>query len=369
MTQLPLSASDKQTLLGNRVMLAPLAGISDAAFRVLCRQFGAGPLFTEMVSAHAVAIGRTRLLDEQLPLLEHEHPLAVQFVGNVPDFMEKCSRMAQDAGVDSINLNMACPAPKVTKSGKGASMMNDLPLAKEVILAAVNAVDLPVTVKIRAGWDGTSRNAVAFAQMAQEAGAKMVIVHPRTRRQAYSGLADWSLIADVKRSVDVPVVGNGDIKQPEDALRMVRETNCDGVMIGRGSYGRPWLFLEILRLFEREGIFHGAPFAGSTGKMPATASSTFLPELADGPFVESLIDNEPTSIGAVIRLHLSLLLRHKEEAQVAKEIRKHLAWYSKGLPGAAKLRKDLSKMKDMKTVEAFGVGFFETPASASKLIG
>ena len=163
MKNLPISPESEKTLLGNRVMLAPLAGISDAAFRVLCRQFGAGPLFTEMVSAHGVAIGRIRLLEEQLPLLEHEHPLAVQFVGNVPQFMEKCSRLAEDAGADSINLNMACPAPKVTKSGKGASMMNDLPLAKEVIAAAVAAVDVPVTVKMRAGWDGKSLNAVSFA--------------------------------------------------------------------------------------------------------------------------------------------------------------------------------------------------------------
>ena len=188
------------------------------------------------------------------------------------------------------------------------------------------------------------------------------VFHPRTRKQAYSGLADWRLIADVKRSVDIPVIGNGDIKEPQDALRMVRETNCDGVMIGRGTYGRPWLFLEILRLFRREGVFDGASCPVSIGKMPSPSSLPLLPELADGDFVESLISRQPTSIGAVIRLHLSLLLRHKDEAQVAKEIRKHLAWYSKGLPGAAKLRKDLSRMKDMETVKRFGVGYFEAAA-------
>ena len=254
------------TVLSNNVFLAPMAGATDRSFRRVCRAHGAEFTVSEMVSAKALCYeqisAKFASRSKSAPLacvLAEENPMAVQLFGHEPELMAKAARMIVDCDYNgcqsqvppvAIDINMGCPVPKVVANGEGSALMKDIPLAASIIEAVVRAVDLPVTVKMRAGWDKDSINAPELARAAEAAGAKAIFVHCRTRQQMYAPGADPEIVRRVKQSVRIPVIGNGDIYTPEDAVRMLRETGCDGVMIGRGALGNPWIFEQTAALLE-----------------------------------------------------------------------------------------------------------------------
>ncbi|MFZ5633940.1 MAG: tRNA dihydrouridine synthase DusB [Bacillota bacterium] len=294
--------------LANPVIAAPMAGVTDRAFRTLAGEAGCGLVCTEMVSDQALIYGSPKT--ETILNIEGEPgPVAVQIFGSNPRYMEKAAAMAAAGGPALIDLNMGCPTPKIVRNGEGAALMKNPQLAYEVARAVVSAVKIPVTVKMRKGWDEDQVNAVELAVLMEKAGVSAVTVHGRTRSQFYGGRADWNIIRQVKKAVGVPVIGNGDIGTPEDARRMMDETGCDGVMIGRAAMGNPWIFTQIIHYLK-------------TGeKLPPPT-----PE---------------QRISTALR-HLDLLVRLKGEYTGVREMRKHAAWYLKGMPGAARLRQELN---------------------------
>lgn len=309
----------------NPVWAAPLAGYTSRAFRDLAREAGCGLACTEMVSATALAMGcqSTRKL---IDIAGEPPPVAVQLFGSQPGVMAKAAAVAEQSGASIIDLNFGCPAPKVLKNGEGAALMRDPGRVGEIVRSVVKAVTVPVTAKIRKGWDDELVNAVEVARAAEDAGAAAITVHGRTCRQLYSGKADWEIIRQVKRSVGVPVVGNGDIWQPEDALRMMEQTGCDAVMIGRGALGNPWIFSRTLTLLE-------------TGETPPPPS---LDERA-----------------AMALRHLQMEVAARGEVWAVHEMRKHLIWYFKGYPGASVLRDKLVRAGRMSEVEDLVARFLD----------
>ncbi len=315
----------------NIVFLAPMAGVTDMPFRCPCAKLGAGLTYTEMVSAKGMVYNdkKTRQLTRTHP---EEVPCAVQLFGSEPDILAKAAQsfnLRPDIAV--IDLNMGCPAPKIVKNQEGCALMQNERLSAQIIKAVVKASEKPVTVKFRKGFDRS--NAVEFAKMAEEAGAKAVTVHGRTRDQFYSGKADWEIIAQVKEAVTIPVIGNGDIFCAEDAARMLRQTGCDAVMVGRGAQGNPWIFQKILHY-----IYTG--------------------ELLPGP-----TDDEKYK---VIREHYQMLIDLKGETIAVKEMRKHLAWYLKGMPGAAQMRSEIFSLATLQEVLTMLDRYFS--GSIAKLI-
>lgn len=284
--------------------LAPMAGVADTAFRTLCKQCGASYLVGEMASAMGIC-QESEKSRELLAVTPEERPMAVQLFGSDPRVMAEAARRAVDCGPDIIDINMGCPAPKVTSNGAGSALMRDPALAGRVIAAVAQAVEIPVTVKIRKGWDGCSVNAVELARIAQESGAKAVTVHGRTREQQYAPPVDISVIAQVKRAVKIPVIGNGDVTDALSAKAMLEETGCDLVMIGRGALGNPWVFSQV-ETFLREG--------------------RMLPAQTLAQRMEAMLR------------HIRLLSALKGEHAAMLEARKHAAWYIRGIPGAAELR-------------------------------
>ncbi len=284
--------------------LAPMASVADKAYRLMAKEFGAAYCVGEMASCKGLCYS-DRKTAELLSVSDTERPMAVQLFGAEPEFMAKAVKIAERYKPDVIDINGGCPMPKIVCGGAGSALMRTPELFGELVRAAADATDIPVTVKIRAGWNAELINAVEIARIAEENGAAAVTVHGRTKEQLYSGKADWDIIRAVKQSVSIPVIGSGDVASVEDCVRMYEYTGCDLVMIGRGSYGRPWLFGQILDYFE--------------GKTPRPE-----PEL-----------DEKLNI---MRKHIGLLVEDKGERTGMKEARRQAAWYIKGIAGAASLR-------------------------------
>ena len=298
------------TVLENNVILAPMAGVTDLPFRVLCREQGAGCVVTEMVSAKAV-LYNNKNTRELLQIDPAERPAAVQLFGSEPDIMAEIAARLEEGPYDYIDVNMGCPVPKIVNNGEGSALMKNPERAKEVLTAMVKAVKKPVTVKFRKGFDDTCINAVEIAKIAESAGVAAVAVHGRTREQYYSGKADWNIIREVKKAVKIPVIGNGDVFTPQDAKRLVEETGCDGIMVARGAKGNPWIFKQITHYLE-------------TG------------ELLPRPSVEEL--------KAMILRHGQMMMEFKGELAGMREMRKHVAWYTAGYPNSAALRNEINSV-------------------------
>lgn len=284
--------------------LAPMAGITDLPFRLICRRLGCGMTVSEMVSAKGLLYKNVKTT-EMLRIDDGERPTAIQLFGSVPEELAEAARMVEAGGADMIDFNMGCPVPKIVNNGEGSALMKQPQLAHDILAAMVKAVKIPVTVKFRAGWDDSNRNAVEIAKAVEAAGVSAVAVHGRTRQQFYEGKADWGIIAEVKQAVKVPVFGNGDIFTVEDGLRMLAETGVDGLMIGRGADGNPWLFRELAAVLRGEE----RPAAPSLQERLAQAAE-----------------------------HLDMLIDYKGEHISVKEMRRHISAYLKGLPHAAEFR-------------------------------
>ncbi|MFV2051003.1 tRNA dihydrouridine synthase DusB [Metabacillus litoralis] len=297
--------------LKNRVVLAPMAGVCNAAFRLTVKEFGAGLVCAEMVSDKAILLKNARTMG-MLYIDEREKPLSLQIFGGEKDTLVEAAKFVdKNTTADIIDINMGCPVPKITKCDAGAKWLLDPNKIYDMVSAVVEAVDKPVTVKMRMGWDDDHIYAVQNAQAIERAGGKAVALHGRTRVQMYEGTANWDIIKEVKESVNIPVIGNGDVTTPQDAKRMLDETGVDGVMIGRAALGNPWMIYRTVKFLE-------------TGV------------LMDEPGVREKME--------VCKLHLDRLISLKNENVAVREMRKHAAWYLKGIRGNAKVRNDINLM-------------------------
>jgi tRNA-dihydrouridine synthase B len=309
-----------------KALLAPLAGITNLPFRLIARSFGCSLCFTEMISANGLTRESKRTI-EYLKTCAEDQPLGVQIFGADPEALVKAARIAGDCGADLIDINMGCPVRKVVQTGAGASLMRSPMLAAEIIEAVVSAVRIPVTVKIRAGWSHASINAVEIARIAENSGAAAVIVHGRTADQGFRGQADWRIIAEVREAVRIPVIGNGDIWKPQDAMKMLEETSCEAVMVGRGALGNPWIFQGITKLFaEGNEDYHPSVFQRY--------------EIIKGHW-----EMESAVYGNKI---------------ADRTFRKHLLWYTKGLVGSSRFRDAVGKKTDKTTMMDELDDYFQT---------
>lgn len=291
--------------------LAPMAGVTDRAFRELCVAFGASYVVGEMVSAKGISFNSERSKELML-LSENERPAAVQLFGSEPQTVAAAAVTAMEYKPDIIDINMGCPAPKISGNGAGSALMKNPDLCGKIVEAVCKAVDVPITVKIRKGWDDKSVNAVEVAKICEQAGASAITVHGRTREQFYSGKADLDIISEVKKAVNIPVIGNGDITNANDAAQMLEKTNCDMVMIGRGALGNPWIFREI---------------------------NAWLNDL------RPMFPPSPAEKVTVILRHIQAMCDYKGEEVAMREARKHVGWYMKGFKNAAELRREAGYLK------------------------
>ena len=303
--------------LENRYILGPMAGVTDLPFRLLCREQGAGLLCMEMVSAKAI-LYNNRNTKALLEIHPDEKPVSLQFFGSDPEIMSEMAKRIEERPFDILDINMGCPVPKVVKNGEGSALMKNPKRVYEIVSSMVKAIEKPVTVKIRKGFDDDHVNAVEIAKIIEEAGAAAVAVHGRTREQYYSGKADWDIIRQVKEAVSIPVIGNGDVTSPEKADELVRYTGCDGVMIARGAQGNPWIFSQMCAWEE-------------TGEVPPRPDKDEVREM--------------------MLKHARLQLQYKGDYVGIREMRKHVAWYTKGIPNAARLRERINQVESYEELE------------------
>lgn len=299
--------------LDNPVILAPMAGVTDLPFRLLCREMGAGLVCMEMVSAKAIFYNNKNT-EGLLQVHEGEHPASLQLFGSDPEIISRMAAKIEQRPFSILDFNMGCPVPKVVNNGEGSALMKDPRLVEKILSSLVKAVKKPVTVKIRKGFDEEHCNGVEIAKIAEACGAAAVAVHGRTREQYYSGKADWEIIRAVKEAVRIPVIGNGDVDSPQAAKRLLEETGCDGVMIGRAAQGNPWIFREVTKYLEE-------------GLIPERPSNREKKE--------------------IILRHAKLQLAYKGEYTGVREMRKHLAWYTVGMPHSARFRQMINSMETM----------------------
>ncbi len=299
--------------LKNNVILAPMAGVTDLPFRVLCKEQGAGLLCMEMVSAKAIYYG-SKNTEELMKISPAEMPVSLQLFGSDADIMADMAKKIEEKPFAVLDINMGCPVPKVVNNGEGSALMKNPKLAEEIITKMVKAVKKPVTVKIRKGFDEAHLNAVEMAKIAEASGAVAVAVHGRTREQYYAGNADWDCIRAVKEAVKIPVIGNGDVTDALSAERLLKETGCDGVMVGRAAQGNPFIFREITEYLE-------------TGVIPPKPT--------------------PAEVRATIERHARMQMEEKGEYTGVREMRKHLSWYTVGYPNSAKYRQMINSMETM----------------------
>lgn len=303
--------------LENPYILAPMAGVTDLPFRLLCKEQGAGLLCMEMVSAKAIQY-KNKNTQDLLRIHEKEQPVSLQLFGSEPDTISEIAKQIEELPFAVLDINMGCPVPKIVKNGEGSALMKQPKLVYEIVSKTVKAIQKPVTVKIRKGFDDSCINAVQIAKTIEEAGGAAVAVHGRTREQYYSGKADWDIIRQVKEAVSIPVIGNGDVTSAEDAVRMQQLTGCDGVMVGRGAQGNPWIFRELVE-YDRTGVIPPRPS---------------LEELK-----------------ATMLRHARLQIEYKGDYLGIREMRKHVGWYTTGLKGAAALRAEINQVQSYEELE------------------
>ncbi len=303
--------------LDNPYILAPMAGVTDLPFRLLCREQGAGLLCMEMVSAKAIQYNNKNTL-ALLQIHPDEKPVSLQLFGSEPDVMCEAAKRIEELPFDILDINMGCPVPKIVKNGEGSALMLKPKLVEEIVTKVSKAIQKPLTVKIRKGFNDESINAVEIAKIIEAGGAAAVAVHGRTREQYYSGKADWDIIRRVKEAVSIPVIGNGDITSGESVLAMREQTGCDGVMIGRASRGNPWIFSSLLKYEE-------------TGIMPKR------PQASD--------------VRAMILRHAELQMKYKGEYCGIREMRKHVSWYTSGMKNSARLRDEINRAESYEELE------------------
>ncbi|MGP1556807.1 tRNA dihydrouridine synthase DusB [Peptostreptococcus stomatis] len=300
----------------NEVFLAPMAGVTDLPFRLICKELGCGLLYTEMINAKALCYD-DKNTKKMLNILDEEHPVAVQIFGSEPEFMGKAAQILNDYPNEILDINMGCPAPKVVKNGDGSALMRNPKLAGQVLDQVVKNSEKPVTLKIRKGWDDNSVNALEIAKIAEDCGICAITIHGRTREQYYSGQADWDIIGEVKSQISIPIIGNGDVTSVEDAIRIKDHTGCDAIMIGRGAQGNPWIFKRIDHYMK-------------TG------------QLLDPPSKDEKID--------IAIKHMDLAIKEHGEYVAVREMRKHIGWYLKGMKHSARFRDQINHMVTAKEV-------------------
>lgn len=301
----------KDILRENPFVLGPMAGITDSVFRCICREYGCGLLFSEMISSKGLYYKDAKT-EELLKIYPQEKPVAFQIFGSDPEIMAYAASVLKERKNDFIDINMGCPVPKVVKSGDGSALLKTPDLVGRIVKAVVKSAEKPVTVKIRIGWDENSINVLEIAKIIEDAGAAAITIHSRTREQFYSGKADWSYIKKVKEILDIPVIGSGDVFSGKEAVRMIEETGCDGVMIARGARGNPWIF--------NEALWH----MGITDKLINV----------------DLSERVNTAIK-----HFLLLVEEKGEYVAIREMRKHIGWYFKGIPHATEIRRVINTLE------------------------
>lgn len=303
--------------LENNLILAPMAGVTDLPFRLLCKEQGAGLLCTEMISAKAIHF-KNKNTKSLMRILPEERPVSLQLFGSEPDLMAEIAAQIEDEPFDILDINMGCPVPKVVNNQEGSALMKNPKLVGEIVSKMASAIKKPLTVKIRKGFTEGSVNAVEIAKIIEASGAAAIAVHGRTREQYYAGKADWDIIRQVKEAVSIPVIGNGDVNSPESAKRLIEETGCDGIMIGRAARGNPWIFGRINRFLET-GVKEEEPGVQEVKEM--------------------------------ILKHARLQIKYKGEYTGMREMRKHVAWYTAGMPHSASVRRQVNEVETYEQLE------------------